>query len=389
MHDDDDALAGVDLAAWQPPMPPAGTADAVIARMREPTAAAASMPAMDLHDRPSRRAWWISGLALVAAAIVALAAWGVTHAPHNGHGEVIAVHARHLDLDGSIADLDAGAQVQWERDRHRIIAHQTRGTVRWTIAGDDTLVIDSGGPGSAATVEASGASLRMEVQMNLSDMRLLGASTLTAAAVAVVTVVVYAGHVQATSSGQTVNVTPGATIELRPQKPPQEPAPPAPPVQPAEPIAVGATAANVRELEDKLRAADEKIAALTEELAARTADPLPKQPPARRPVSPTVRPTVSPDRPPVFACDHQIDVDDALHQAANQYANGFAAAALALVQKALACKQDARMYRVAATYACAAHDVPTAKAMFAKVPPQFQAGIEQKCQQEGFNLRER
>src|SRR5512140_1292990 len=285
MHDDDDALAGIDLAAWHPPMPPAGTANAVIARMREPTAAAASMPAMDLHDRPSRRAWWIGGLALVAAAIVALAAWGVTHAPPNGHGEVIAVHAQHLDLDGSIADLDAGAQVQWERDRHRIIAHQARGTVRWTVADDDTLVIDSGGPGSAATVEASGASLRMEVQMNLSDMRLLGASTLTAAAVAVVTVVVYVGHVQATSGSQTVNVTPGATIELRPQRPPQEPAPPAPPappVQPAEPIAVGATAANVRELEDKLRAADEKIAALTEELAARTADPSPKQPPSRR-----------------------------------------------------------------------------------------------------------
>lgn len=383
MHDDDDALAGIDLAAWQPPMPPSGTADAVIARMREPTAAAASMPAMDLRARPSRRAWWIGSLALVAAAIVALAAWGVTRAPHNGHGEVVAVHARHLDLDGSIADLDAGAQVQWERDRRRIIAHQARGTVRWTIAGDDTLVIDSGGTTPAATIEASGASLRMEVQMNLSDMRLLGASTLTAAAVAVVTVVVYAGHVQATSSGQTVNVTPGATIELRPQKPPQEPAPPAPPVQPAEPIAVGATTADVRELEDKLRAADEKIAALTEELAARTADPPPTQPPVRRTVS---HPPVSPPAR-LSTCD-EMNVEDMLQQAANQYANGFAGSALSLVQKALTCKQDARMYRVAATYACAAHDVPTAKAMFAKVPPQFQAPIEQKCQQEGFNLRD-
>ena len=83
-----------------------------------------------------------------------------------------------------------------------------------------------------------------------------------------------------------------------------------------------------------------------------------------------------------------MNVEDVLQQAQNQYANGFAAAALSLVVKTLACKQDARMYRVAATYACAAHDVPTAKAMFAKVSPQFQAAIEQKCQQENINLRE-
>ena len=142
--------------------------------------------------------------------------------------------------------------------------------MRWTVADDDTLMIDSGGSPSAVTIEASGASLRVEVQMNISDVRLMGATTLTSAAVAVMTVVVYAGHVKATSGGQTVNVSPGATLELRPDRPPQVPA--EPPPRPTEPIAVGATPIDVHALEGKLRAADERIAKLTAELAAREAE---------------------------------------------------------------------------------------------------------------------
>lgn len=44
------------------------------------------------------------------------------------------------------------------------------------------------------------------------------------------------------------------------------------------------------------------------------------------------------------------------------------------------------MYRLAVTYACAAHDLATAREMFAKVPAQFQPAIVQRCQQEGFAL---
>jgi hypothetical protein len=278
MHDDDDALAGIDLAAWQPPPPPRGTADAVIARMREPTSVAAvaavtAVAAVEAHERTSRRAWWLGGIAASAAAVAGLAAWGLTRAPRPGHGEAIATRAQHLEIDGSTADLDAGAQVRWDRDRHRITAQQARGTARWTIADDDTLVIEAGGPGSTATIEASGASLRVEVPMNVSDMRVLGASSLTAAAVAAVTVVVYTGHVKATSGGQTVNVAPGATLELRPQRPPQELVLPRPdqPQEPRAPIAVGAAPAEVQQLKDQLQAADAKIAALTAELAARKA----------------------------------------------------------------------------------------------------------------------
>ena len=41
-------------------------------------------------------------------------------------------------------------------------------------------------------------------------------------------------------------------------------------------------------------------------------------------------------------------------------------------------------------YACAAHDLGSAKLYFAKLaqsPSSMQSGIEQKCQQEGLNIR--
>ena len=87
---------------------------------------------------------------------------------------------------------------------------------------------------------------------------------------------------------------------------------------------------------------------------------------------------------------HQCDamnVEEVMSQAASQYGAGYAKAALAQMLKALNCKQDARMYRFAVTYACAAHDLATAKQYFAKVPPANQPNLEQKCQQEGLNVR--
>ena len=73
-------------------------------------------------------------------------------------------------------------------------------------------------------------------------------------------------------------------------------------------------------------------------------------------------------------------------QAQNQFSAGFAKSALSVVTTALACRQDARMYRIAATYACVAHDATAAKQLFGKVPTQFQAAIIQRCQQEGILL---
>jgi eukaryotic-like serine/threonine-protein kinase len=85
-------------------------------------------------------------------------------------------------------------------------------------------------------------------------------------------------------------------------------------------------------------------------------------------------------------CD-AMNVEDMLRQAALQYNSGYAKAALALVLKALTCKQDPRMHRLAVTYACAARDLPTAKRYFVRVPRENQSGLEQKCQLEGLNVR--
>ncbi len=85
------------------------------------------------------------------------------------------------------------------------------------------------------------------------------------------------------------------------------------------------------------------------------------------------------------SCD-KLNVDDAMSQAQNQYTAGFPKAALQLMIKVLACKQDVRIYRFAATCACAAHDAAAVKQFFSKVPSQFRTAIIQRCQQEGILL---
>ncbi len=77
-----------------------------------------------------------------------------------------------------------------------------------------------------------------------------------------------------------------------------------------------------------------------------------------------------------------MDVDDAMKQAANQFGAGFPKAALQVTIKALACKQDERMYRMAGVYACASHDLATAKIYYNKVSPSFQPSLEQLCRKD-------
>jgi ABC transport system ATP-binding/permease protein len=90
---------------------------------------------------------------------------------------------------------------------------------------------------------------------------------------------------------------------------------------------------------------------------------------------------------PVPTCE-TMNIEDLMTQASNQYAAGFSKSALKLVTTALGCKQDVRMYRTAAMYACAAHDAASAKTYFTEVPTQFQGAIIQRCQQEGIRLRD-
>jgi pSer/pThr/pTyr-binding forkhead associated (FHA) protein len=85
------------------------------------------------------------------------------------------------------------------------------------------------------------------------------------------------------------------------------------------------------------------------------------------------------------ACD-TMNVEDLMSQATNQFNAGYAKSALSVMVKALGCKQDVRMYRLAATYACTAHDLTNARFYFAKVPKEYQPALEQKCLQEGLNL---
>ena len=117
--------------------------------------------------------------------------------------------------------------------------------------------------------------------------------------------------------------------------------------------------------------------------------PPPTEPVARPPQvkPPTAAPATSggtPANPPAAnKCDQ---VDDWVSQAANQYNSGYAQAALSVIAKAIACKSEVRLYRLAALYACAAHDSAAAKMYFAKIPSAFQPAIEQKCQQEHTDL---
>ena len=228
MTEPDDPLAGVDLDAWQPPAAPDGIADAVLRRMNEPVAVAAR----ELGERHRRWPMWLGAGAVVAAAAAGLAVvapWrAVSPPPSMASGErgaVVAERPSHLELgasSASSAELDAGAALSWRRDGRRVEVAQLRGAATWRAGGEDTLVIDAGAMG--ASVEASGASLRVEVDMriSLSDARVVSASAVTAAAVALVTVVVYQGHVKVTSAGQTVNVGAGGAVEIKPGEPARE-----------------------------------------------------------------------------------------------------------------------------------------------------------------------
>ena len=205
MSDDDDVLAAYDLSAWEVPAPAPGLIDAVIERARQP----APVAALDSGERIAtpvrgKRRWWIAATAAsVAVVAILIGVWGVQRTPEDGQGEVTATTARTLAIGPTTAALDPGALVRWRRDKRRISVAQPRGAAMWNVAADDTLVIDAGA--MVATVEASGASLRVEVEMIKGpDARAIGISAATAVAVALVTIVVYEGTVRVRHDGQTV-----------------------------------------------------------------------------------------------------------------------------------------------------------------------------------------
>jgi hypothetical protein len=231
MSSDDDKLEDFDLSAWEAPPPPAELADAVIDRMGG-TDVGMAVPPVD-EPREPKRTWLIAG---VAAAVVALGigVWTVVRSTHHAapsSGGVVAERAQTLSLDTVHADLDPGADVRWVRRGGVLHVEQRAGNAVWHVDANEKLVIDAGA--SLASVEAEGANLRVEVQMNAMDARVIGASALTAAAVAVVSVVVYEGHVSVSRSGQqTVVVAPGSAYQVKRD--------PEPPVVGSAPIDIAA-----------------------------------------------------------------------------------------------------------------------------------------------------
>lgn len=217
-----------DLSAFEAPEPPEGIAEAVVARLGG-TSVTLAVPS-ETRDSKHR------GVVVAVVAVACLAATAGTYALIQGsrragptRGDVVAVRARTLSLDGVNADLDPGAQVKWQRRGSLLDVEQRDGAAAWRVDGDTTLRIDAGA--MVASVEATGASLRVEVSMNATDVRVLGASALTATVVSLVTVTVYTGHVKVSERGQTVIVQPGETHAVIPP----QPAPPAP-----EPVVAGA-----------------------------------------------------------------------------------------------------------------------------------------------------
>lgn len=367
--DDDNLLADYDLSAWEVPPPTAGLADAVVRRAREPVPRAISQPR-------SLKPWLVGGGALAAlVAALAIILWGIQRAPADGSGVVAAMGPRTLDLGRSSAEVDSGTQLTWTRRGANLSIAQSRGAATWRVSDEDKAVIDA----TLASIEATGASLRVEVEMmNRSDVRSMGVGSAAAIVVSLVTVIVYEGHVKATSNGQTVNIQPGASMQFG--KPAPTP----------EQLNVGGTPedqARIRELEAE-------VAKLKLELAARdkAKDP-PKDPPKDNKTSASCDEVscvlnnydgscCQKFKKKAPACDM-----DAFNTKGDDYlANGMDVAALAQFEKSLACAPDLTVTKKAFIAACRSKNEAKARKFAADVPVAQRSNYTQICLRYGITL---
>jgi tetratricopeptide (TPR) repeat protein len=401
MADDD---LDFDLSAWEAPAPPAGIADGVVERMRE--AVAASPMTHLIQTVPSRRRWWIAGgaVGLAAAAALAILLLGGKRPDESGHGSIVAKRAQHLELGGVTGDLDPGVELTWDRDGNGLRVVQRRGSVMWKVDGDDHLVIDAGA--AVASVEASGASLRVEVHMNQSDARLIGVSGVTAAAVALVTVVVYEGHIKSTSGGQTTIVAAGDTWKSPGQEQPtvgvNTPAPtptpaPAPAVSADLKLACLAAKADKKwqdlmdcakrlEPADPTTAREYAAVAVSEtrsELAiARLKEAVAQHDAAFAKSEAKKIPddSVYKEEAKLLVAAASCDVE-ALRTVGTELVNmGRYSEALGAFNRAMACGgNNLAIVRLAFLAACQAGDAVRASELFGQIPPAQQNGVQQIC----------
>jgi tetratricopeptide (TPR) repeat protein len=260
MRDDEDALAGYDLTAWEAPPPPASLVDGVIARARESAmpelVAKEERPRVVAAARPRPR-WWLAGATAAAVcAVAAIGLWGLERAGTNAvplptSGALVATSAQMISLGASSATVDPQAEVHWRREGARLVVAQPRGSVVWQVGAADTLVIDAGA--TVASVEASGARLRVEVNMlERTNERVIAGSAAVTAAVALVTVLVYEGSAKVSHPDHTVTVVAGERYEVKPAAERRE-------------LTVGATPIEIAQTKEELERAKDRLEKLVEE----------------------------------------------------------------------------------------------------------------------------
>jgi|GEM_PF-2094881 len=365
---DDNLLADYDLSAWEVPPPAAGLADTVVRRAREPVPRAA---------KPRSLTPWIIGAGSLAAlvAVLAIVMWGVERAPKDGSGVISATGPRTLDLGRSTAALDSGAQLRWTRRGASVAVSQSRGAASWRVSDEDKLVIDA----TVASIEATGASLRVEVEMNRSDVRAMGVGSAAAVVVSLVTVIVYEGHVKATSNGQTVNIQPGASMQFGHEPPVPTPTPP-------EQLNVGGTP----EDQARIKALEAEVSRLKLELAARDKAKKDATPPA--PSCDEVSCVLNNysgtccDKYKKKTATKTCDADAFTNKGDDYLSNGMDTAALAQFEKALACGEDLAISKKALLAACRSKNAAKAKTYLPDIPAAQQSSYSQICLRFGITL---
>jgi tetratricopeptide (TPR) repeat protein len=397
-------MSDPDFSAWEAPPPPDGLADAVIARM-DGTAVGPAMPAT---DPPAHRRRWVIAASAAAALLAAGGLWAIVRHRERApaaSGEVVADRAQHLELGGASADLDGGADIRWQRTSHGLQIIQRAGTAVWRIAGEEHVVIGA----ASASIEAAGASLRVEVPMNMSDARVIGASTVTAATVALVTVVVYQGHVKVANSGQTVVVQPGTTYTV----PAPQPTPP-PEVVGVAPVTgsnapaltVGCDADALRTEGENLLIANKHAEALVKLDAAYACKPdqrgaklafmaacnainvtkaseywlkLPDNQ-QNQMLQMCVRNGITREQLEPHACD----ADELVHKGIDKEGVGQHIAALSAFEEAIRCQPSTRSYQLAFMAACNARSVGNAAKYWNKLAAPQQQQLLQMCERNGI-----
>jgi hypothetical protein len=392
MNDTEDNLgADYDLSAWEvPPLGP-GLADAVVRRARD------NAPPSVVTPR-SLKPWLVGAGALAAlVAVLAIALWGIERAPADGSGVVAANGPRTLDLGRSSATIDSGAQLAWSRRGATIDVSQSRGGAVWRVGKEDTLVIDA----AVASIEAKGASLRVEVSMNRSDVRAMGVGSAAAIVVSLVTVIVYEGHVKATSNGQTVNIQPGSTMSFG-----EKPTPP-------EQLTVGGSDEDRRRIAELER----EVAKLRFELLNRQAEDLARDANDPKKIAKDSKDAKdTKDTNPIDnsktcdevscvltnydgACcdkykkskvvaDAPCDASATAKKGDDYLSNGMDVAALAQFEKSLACKADIAVTKKALLAACRSKNEAKARTHYKTIPSSMQSNYTQICLRYGIGLHD-